>query len=445
MDKIIAIAIDEYKSQEISNLKNCLNDINSLIGVLTENYFDDPDLILYHKPEQTTLSFLYNKLNQEMINVLDNDTVLVIFAGHGDYNEYLKTNYWYCSDSDSNDPTTWFNLRDLMDFFTASKAKHIALISDSCFSGAIFETVRGGGINALVKKKSRQALTSGGIEKVSDGVEKNSPFNITLVQVLSSYDKQDLTFNTLSEETIKNFREDLRQTPQFGTLSRTGDEGGTYIFRKKQDNKKLTISEINLSLDIDPKIKIEADCKLPFFSEKNHSQSNFINIYVQQLGYSIINEVRKFMVDDIDNAIKRSKEIGFDFQISYKIMRDDKNYLSILIEVGQFLGTAYPNYWVETLNFSFKPVRKIQLGDLLDGNAKEIIENVIDKYAESECKDVLKNSLTYGLINDLEFSITDTSIFLYFYKMLPHAFAACGCIEIPYNEKGFKIQNSNIG
>jgi hypothetical protein len=29
--------------------------------------------------------------------------------------------------------------------------------------------------------------------------------------------------------------------------------------------------------------------------------------------------------------------------------------------------------------------------------------------------------------------------------MLPHAFAACGCIEIPYNEKGFKIQNSNIG
>jgi hypothetical protein len=124
MDKIIAIAIDEYKSQEISNLKNCLNDINSLIGVLTENYFDDPDLILYHKPEQTTLSFLYNKLNQEMINVLDNDTVLVIFAGHGDYNEYLKTNYWYCSDSDSNDPTTWFNLRDLMDFFTASKAKY---------------------------------------------------------------------------------------------------------------------------------------------------------------------------------------------------------------------------------------------------------------------------------------------------------------------------------
>ncbi len=125
-----------------------------------------------------------------------------------------------------------------------------------------------------------------------------------------------------------------------------------------------------------------------------------------------INEVRKFMVDDIDYAIKSSKEIGFDFQISYKIMRDDKNYLSILIEVGQSLGTAYPNYWVETLNFSFNPVRKIQLGDLLDGNAKETIENIIDKYAESECKAVLKNSLTYELINDLEFSITDKSIFL---------------------------------
>lgn len=445
MDKIIAIAINEYKSQNISNLKNCLNDINSLIGILTEKYFDDPDLILYHKPEQTTLSFLYNSLNHEMINALDNDTILVIFAGHGDYNEYLKASYWYCSDSDSEDPTTWFNLRDLMDFFTASKAKHIALISDSCFSGAIFENVRGGGINALTKKKSRQALTSGGIETVSDGVAKNSPFNIALTQALGSCDKQELTFNSLSEETIKIFSEDLRQTPQFGILSRTGHEGGTYIFRKQKDNQKMVISEINLPLDIDPKIKIEADCKLPFFNGSNYSDSNFINIYVQQLGYSIINEARKFMVDDIDYAIERSEEIGFDFQISYKIMRDDNNYLSILIEVGQFFGTAYPNYWVETLNFSFNPIRKMQLVDLLDGNAKEIIENVINKYAESECKDILKNSLTYELINDLEFSITDKSIFLYFYKMLPHAFAACGCIEISYNEEGFKIQNSNTG
>lgn len=439
MDKIIAIAIDEYQSQNISNLKNCLNDINSLIGVLTENYFDDPDLILYHKPEQTTLSFLYNNLNQEMRNTLDNDNILVIFAGHGDYNPYLKTSYWYCSDSDSYDPTTWFNLRDLMDFFTASKAKHIALISDSCFSGAIFENVRGGGINALTKKKSRQALTSGGIETVSDGIAKNSPFNITLTQVLSSYDKQELTFNYLSEETIKTFSEESRQTPQFGALSHTGHEGGTYIFRKRQDNQKLAISEINLPLDIDPKIKIEADCKLPFFNETNHSDSNFINIYVQQIGYSIINEVRKYMVDDINYAIERSEEIGFDFQISYKIMRDDKNYLSILIEVGQFFGTAYPNYWVETLNFSFNPVRKIQLGDLLDGDAKKIIKNAIDKYGESDCKEALKNCLTYELINDIEFSITNKSIFLYFYKMLPHALAACGCIEIPCNEKGFKL------
>ncbi|MHA3113330.1 hypothetical protein, partial [Acinetobacter sp. ANC 4193] len=408
-------------------------------GVLTENYFDDPELTLYHKPEQTTLSFLYNYLNQEIRNTLDDDTVLIIFAGHGDYNSYLKTSYWYCSDSDGNDPTTWFNLRDLIDFFTASKAKHIALITDSCFSGAIFETVRGGGINALAKKKSRQALTSGGIETVSDGIAKNSPFNLTLIQVLSSYDKQELTFNTLSEETIRTFSEDSRQTPQFGALSHTGHEGGTYIFRKKQDNKKLAISEISLRLDIDPKIKIEADCKLPFFNDVNHLESNFINIYVQQLGYSIINEVRKYMVDDIDYAIERSEEIGFDSQISYKIMRDDKNYLSILIEVGQFFGTAYPNYWVETLNFSFDSVRKIQLGDLLDGDAKKIIENVIDKYSESDCKEVLKKCLTYELINDLEFSLIDKSIFLYFYKMLPHALAPCGCIEIPYNEEGFQI------
>ena len=184
MNKIIAIAINEYNDSRINNLNNCINDVNALIDILSKKYHFDI-IELYTKPEQTTLSFLYNEIYNELINSLEDDIILILFAGHGEFNPKLGTTYWLCSDSDKNNVTTWHNVSDLLNFFKASEANHIALISDSCFSGAIFDLQRGGGIEALESKVSRQALTSGGIEKVGDGeCGENSLFNITLQKIL---------------------------------------------------------------------------------------------------------------------------------------------------------------------------------------------------------------------------------------------------------------------
>ena len=62
MDKIIAIAINEYNDSGISDLKNCLNDINSLVTILTTDYQGDFEVLLYTESHQTTLSFLFNQL-----------------------------------------------------------------------------------------------------------------------------------------------------------------------------------------------------------------------------------------------------------------------------------------------------------------------------------------------------------------------------------------------
>src|SRR5687768_8531911 len=137
MNKIIAIAIDEYADPAIRNLKNCTKDINSLISTLSKKYQFD-SIELFTKQEQTTLSFLYSELYNELINSLESDNVLILFAGHGEFNTTLETSYWLCSDSKKTNVTTWFNVGDLLKFLKVSPAKHIALISDSCFSGAIF-------------------------------------------------------------------------------------------------------------------------------------------------------------------------------------------------------------------------------------------------------------------------------------------------------------------
>ena len=90
---------------------------------------------------------------------------------------FVNTHFLYGSENDAN---------ELLDFIRASDAFHVSIISDSCFSGAIFQhKVRGGGINAFDAKKSRYALTSGGMENVSDGKKGHlSPFAETLVRLL---------------------------------------------------------------------------------------------------------------------------------------------------------------------------------------------------------------------------------------------------------------------
>ncbi|WP_147402553.1 caspase family protein, partial [Acinetobacter baumannii] len=232
-----SLAIDEYTNAPEENLKNCLNDINSILNILNTDYeynLDDLGLVLYSKPEQTTLSYLYRRLNEEFMNSFESDSILLIFAGHGEYNHYLRKGYWLCSDSKFDDPTTWFDINNLLSFLAYSKAKHIAVISDSCFSGSIFTRTRGGGLEALVDKKSRQALTSGGLEKVSDGQENdNSPFNKAIQLTLKENENETLTFNSFCENTIKNFSSTKKQTPEYGSLNIEGDAGGTYIFKKK--------------------------------------------------------------------------------------------------------------------------------------------------------------------------------------------------------------------
>lgn len=323
MNKIIAIAIDEYNSERIDNLKNCLNDINSISGILLEDYqYDDLDYVLFNKPEQTTLSFLYQSLNQELRGVSAEDTILIIHAGHGDYNKDFNNTYWYCSDSNESDVTTWLDVRNILDFFAASPAKHIALISDSCFSGAIFEKKRGGGIAALAKNKSRQALTSGGVEPVSDGNFGNSPFNISLQRILKENSIGELTFTQLCEETIKNFDVSQKQTPRYGSLSGAGDDGGTYIFKKIEVASINKIQDITLPLNIN--IKINYEFKIPFFQINNNFDVKFVNLFVQQKGYEIVNDVRLYLTEesDKDYFLKRSEQFCFELTVGYIIKRN---------------------------------------------------------------------------------------------------------------------------
>ncbi|ADY52453.1 peptidase C14 caspase catalytic subunit p20 [Pseudopedobacter saltans DSM 12145] len=440
MNKIIAIAIDEYSDPTIKNLQNCIKDINLLIDTLS-NLYEFDSFELFTKPEQTTLSFLYDELYNEFINSVDSDNILLLFAGHGEFNPNLGTTYWLCSDSKKNSVTTWFNLNDLLKFFSASPAKHIALISDSCFSGAIFEINRGGGTVALDGKFSRQALTSGGLEKVSDGIE-NSPFNTVLIDVLKDNTSEKLSFNQLSERTILQFNQKREQTPEFGSLISSGDKGGTFFFKRKLDGSSI-IKSIQIPLEINQEVKIDSTFEIPFFNENKYFNNNFINAFVQQLGYSIINDVRVFITEDEGYSISRSSEMEFYLEVGYNIHTLNEKFLSVTIGRSDYFGGAHPNHYIYSINFAFKPDRKISLYDILDysnfSNLENFLSTMIDQYGDEECKEILNEYSTFEYTSQLDFYFNDTIFTIDFMNLLPHAFKGCGSLEIPIDKIKFKI------
>lgn len=440
MNKIIAIAIDEYSDPKIDNLQNCSKDVNLLISTLSNSYQFDY-IELFTKPEQTTLSFLYAELYNEFINSLESDNILLLFAGHGEFNPILGTTYWLCSDSKNTDITTWFNLDGLLKIFKASPAKHIALISDSCFSGAIFEQNRGGGSTALDEKISRQALTSGGLEKVSDGVE-NSPFNTALIDVLNENTSELMSFDQLSEKTILKFSHHREQTPVRGQLMHSGDKGGTFFFKLKSDDSTI-VKPIQIPLEINPEVKIDSTFEIPFFNENRIFNNNFINAFVQQLGYSIINDIRVFVAEDEVYAISKSSETEFYLEVEYKVHTLNEKFLSITISRSDYFGWAYPNHYIYSINFAFKPDRQISLHDILDYgsfvNLENFLINMIDQYGVEDYKETLKVYSTYQYSSKLGFHFDNDLFTIDYVNLLPHAIKACGSIEIPMDKIKFKI------
>ncbi|MCW3789709.1 caspase family protein [Plebeiibacterium sediminum] len=308
-NRILAISINNYDDSELDKINNCKTDIDNLLKILTEKYtFDDIEYL--HEKNDTNRKVLFNKLNEYFINANESDNILLLYAGHGQYNEFLKTAYWQPSDADNHDASTWFNLNDLMTFLKASKAFHISVISDSCFSGAMFESPqRGGGTQAFDYKKSRLGLSSGSLEKVSDGSKGElSPFARTLSEVLLENKLNEFPFIQLGTEVISKFSEQTKQTPMFAPLVNIGHAGGSFVFKLKKDiNSKEEILDKNLFL-------------------KEQMEGLFVTIPDNHI--SLIDEYSNHILKKID-AVKAQE---FELAASYRKQEKDlKEYLHNLV------------------------------------------------------------------------------------------------------------------
>jgi len=248
---LFVIGIDIYVKWP--RLKTAVSDAKSLKKVLLSRYYFDKDHLLELYNEQATRKNIVGTLRLLAQKVGQEDSLVIFYAGHGHLDSITKEGSWIPVESGINDASAWISNHDIKNYLKvdAIKAKHILLISDSCFAGDFFRGHRGKipiVTDTVVKRayqlSSRQAITSGGLEPVSDaGFGNNSVFSHFLVKTLRENRKPFLVPSDMFSDIKAGVAENAEQFPRFGSLKGTGgQQGGELVLFLKQKSRLKDLS-----------------------------------------------------------------------------------------------------------------------------------------------------------------------------------------------------------
>ncbi|MCL5029188.1 MAG: caspase family protein [Bacteroidetes bacterium] len=238
----LIIGINSYEGYW-SPLVNAVNDAKAFSEILENEYMFDTVITLIDK--DATRNNIIHELELLTSNVKGNDNVLIYYSGHGQYKKELNKGYWVPVDAKSNSIADFISNNEVKTFMGGIPSKHTLLISDACFAGDIFrgrstESVPFNPNNLeryyreVYSKTSRVALTSGGLEEVMDaGKEGHSIFSYYLIKALKENNKKLLDAGQLFNDFRIAVSNNSEQTPLLQVIRDTGDEGGQFIFVRR--------------------------------------------------------------------------------------------------------------------------------------------------------------------------------------------------------------------
>lgn len=231
----LLIAVQDYNSHEINRLDYPISDAAKIRDILLDRYtFEEKNITFLKNPDRKAIVKAFNDLRGRLTQ---KDNLVVFYAGHGIWMDDMREGYWLPRDaSGANDPTDWIANSTIRNYIRSLKAKHVLVVADACFSGGIFR-VRDAfnrpdtAVEKIYEMPSRKAITSGSLKTVPD----RSVFVEYLAKRLQDnqdkyLDAQKL-FVSFKEAVINNSPNS--QTPLYGAINETGDEGGDFVFVKK--------------------------------------------------------------------------------------------------------------------------------------------------------------------------------------------------------------------
>ena len=236
-----ALVIGNSDYRHLPDLKTPRNDAAVVSNLLKERFGFEVQTI-YDASRYDVLS----ALNELRANRTEADNILIYYAGHGELDEANMRGHWLPVDAEPNSTANWISNVAVTDILNAMSARHVLVVSDSCYSGTLTrsalaqlesglsEVARAAWQRAMVKKRSRTALTSGSLAPVLDeGGEDHSVFARAFVDALIAIDGvmegQRLYQEIAARVTYAAERYRFDQVPQYAPIKFSGHESGDFF------------------------------------------------------------------------------------------------------------------------------------------------------------------------------------------------------------------------
>jgi tetratricopeptide (TPR) repeat protein len=238
----LVIGINQYRLP-MPALKTAVSDAQAVAKDLRDIYGFEVKLLLDGAATRTNiLSAIVEYRN----NLGPNDSLLIYYAGHGYSDKEAEKAYWLPVDADSNWSPNAISADDLTSGVRVQAARHVLIISDSCYSGDLSrdasvvprsteQQAYQRYLARMLSSRSRTIMASGGDEPVSDGgSDGHSVFAYELLQSLEHADEGMFTAGDLFSIHLKQrVGGNSQQQPRYDIIRASGHEEGDFVFVRK--------------------------------------------------------------------------------------------------------------------------------------------------------------------------------------------------------------------
>ncbi|RPH50520.1 MAG: DUF1566 domain-containing protein [Desulfobacteraceae bacterium] len=233
--RALVIGINNYQDKKIPALKTAVHDAREFARLLQTRYGFKVTLLL---DQQATRQAIMEKMRDLAANTSPDESVLIYYAGHGDVDRVLNAGWWIPSDAIGGIPATYLDNDYVKRVMQGMNARHVLLVSDSCYSGTLFgesrtlpSVIDDRYYMNLYNEKSRWGITSGNKTPVSDsGSEGHSIFAYQLIKTLENNDKPYITTQEIYSRIAPIIANNSEQQPLCSPVRDTGDQGGGFVF-----------------------------------------------------------------------------------------------------------------------------------------------------------------------------------------------------------------------
>jgi len=240
--KYYALIIGNNNYMHITKLETAQKDASDVEKILKSKYGFETKLLM-----NATRNDILDAINYFRKNLNENDNFLIYYAGHGEYDKRADKAYWLPVDAQTDSDTNWIIADDLTVNMKRISSRHVLVVADSCYSGAITRSVsinlkasgsREEYLKKMNEKPSRSLLASGGNEPVFDsGGSGHSVFADAFIKALDEVDQKAFTAEELFYGYIKErVAGKSEQVPEYNTIRNSGHDGGDFIFIKTEVN-----------------------------------------------------------------------------------------------------------------------------------------------------------------------------------------------------------------